>query len=51
MKRDALAHPKTLDLAARLNCSRAEAIGLLTLLWNWTADYAIAGDVGGWPTQ
>lgn len=49
MKRDCLIHPKLLDLAARLGCSRPEAIGFLSLLWNWTADYAIAGDVGRWP--
>ncbi len=46
MKRDAYTHPKTLDLASRLDISRAHAIGLLTLLWDFTAAYAPQGDIG-----
>lgn len=49
MKREALSHPKMLDLATRLNCSLAQAIGHVTLLINWVSDFAICGDVGKWP--
>lgn len=49
MKRETLRHPKTLDLAARLNTDRPTALGYLTLLWDFTADSAIQGDVGKWP--
>ena len=49
MKREALNHPKMLDLAARLDISLAQAIGHVTLLVNWTADFAIQGDIGKWP--
>lgn len=49
MKREALNHPKMLDLASRLDCSLATAIGHVTLLINWVADFAIRGDVGKWP--
>lgn len=38
-----------LDLAARLKCNRAAAIGYVQLLIDWVADYAIQGDVGKWP--
>lgn len=46
MKRETFRHPKILDLASRLQCSRPEAIGYLTLLWDFTAEYAIQGDIG-----
>ena len=46
MKRETLRHPKTMDLASRLNIPTPFAIGLLQLLWDFTADYALAGDVG-----
>ncbi|MCC7334416.1 MAG: hypothetical protein IT422_04950 [Pirellulaceae bacterium] len=46
MKRDALSHPKMLDLASRLDCSRAQAIGIMTLLFDFAATYAPQGDVG-----
>jgi len=46
MKRDALTHPKMLDLASRLNITRAQTIGILTLLFDFTATYATQGDVG-----
>jgi hypothetical protein len=49
MKREALNHPKMLDLSARLGISQAQAIGHVTLLINWTADFAIQGDIGKWP--
>lgn len=49
MKRETLRHPKTYDLAARLNVSRAEALGFLTLLWDFTAEVATQGNIGKWP--
>ncbi len=49
MKRETLRHPKTLDLAARLGVDRPTALGILTLLWDFTAEIAIQGDVGKWP--
>lgn len=46
MKRETLRHPKLFDLMARLECSRPEALGFLQLLWDFTAEYAIQGNVG-----
>lgn len=46
VKRETHRHPKLLDLMSRLNCSRPAAIGYLTLLWDFTAEYAIQGDIG-----
>ena len=49
MKRDALKHPKMLDLAARLGITHAQAIGHVTMLIDWVIDYATQGDIGKWP--
>lgn len=49
MKRDALKHPKMLDLAARLDITLAQAIGHVTMLIDWVIDYATQGDIGKWP--
>lgn len=49
MKREALRHPKLFDLTARLGCSRPEALGFLQLLWDFTAEYAIQGNIGKHP--
>lgn len=49
MKRETYRHPKALDLASRLHCSRPEALGFLTLLFDFTAEVAIAGNIGRWP--
>ena len=49
MKRETFRHPKTLDLGARLDVSRPQAIGHLTLLWDWATEVALSGDVGKWP--
>lgn len=48
MKRETLRHPKTFDLASRLGVARPAALGFLTLLWDFTADSAIQGDIGKW---
>ena len=46
MKRETLRHPKTLDLAARLHAKRPAVLGYLTLLWDFTAEYAPQGNIG-----
>lgn len=49
MKREAANHPKMHDLAARLGIENEHALGLVQRLIWFTADHAIAGDVGKWP--
>lgn len=49
MKREALRHPKMLDLSARLGIPLEHAIGIMQVLFNWVADMAPQGDVGKWP--
>lgn len=49
MKKEALTHPKTYDLADRLGISRSQAIGVLTLLFDFVEDHAIQGNIGKWP--
>jgi len=51
VKREALTHPKLYDLACRLEVTRVEAIGYLTLLIDWASDYAAQGDIGKWPDR
>lgn len=46
MKRNAPMHPKTLTLASMLALRRYEAVGLLELLWHFTAQFCPQGDVG-----
>lgn len=46
MKRGCPEHPKTLDLAARLNRPRRDTVGLLELLFHFTAQYAPEGNIG-----
>ena len=38
-------NPKTLRLAAKLQCSRHEAVGILVELWSWAVLYCIDGDL------
>lgn len=49
MKLEALDHPKTMDLAARLEVSLPTAIGHLELLWAFTGKKAPQGNIGKWP--
>ena len=49
MKLDGLDHPKTLDLASRLDISLPQAIGHLELLWAFVAQKTPHGNVGKWP--
>jgi len=48
VKLDGLDHPKTLDLAARLDISLPQAIGHLELLWAFVAQKTPHGNVGKW---
>lgn len=49
MKLEALDHPKTLDLAARLEVELPTAIGYLELLWAFTGKKSPQGNIGKWP--
>lgn len=49
MKLEALDHPKTLDLASRLEVELPTAIGYLELLWAFTGKKAPQGNIGKWP--
>lgn len=49
MKLEALDHPKTLDLASRLDVELPTAIGYLELLWAFTGKKAPQGNIGKWP--
>ena len=56
MKRGTPDHPKVLMLAAELRrlgipMPRVAAIGILEMLWQWAARYAIQGDIGRWPDE
>ena len=51
MKKAVLNHPKTAALMRELDISRRDALGLLTLLWSFTAEYAQRGDIGRWSNQ
>jgi hypothetical protein len=49
LRLEALDHPKTLDLAARLNVELPTAIGMLELLWAFTGKKAPQGNIGKFP--
>lgn len=49
MKLDALDHPKTFDLAARLGVQLPTALGHLELLWSFAGKQAAQGNIGKWP--
>lgn len=46
MKRGTPSHPKLLELARVLKISRPTAVGTIELLWQFTAQYTPAGDIG-----
>lgn len=46
MKREATSHPKLAALERRLGVMRCTAVGILELLWHFTARYTPAGNVG-----
>lgn len=45
MKRQAIKHPKTLELADRLGMGTWAAVGVLQSLWSWASEYAPDGRV------
>ena len=49
MKRGTPEHPKVFDLAEKLSIPRAHAVGILELLWHFTAKYTPQGDIGKYP--
>lgn len=49
MKRGAPEHPKMSRLAEILKIEHAHAVGIMEMLWHYTARFAIQGDVGRWP--
>lgn len=49
MKREALRHPKMLDLSSRLGISRTHAVGIVQVLLDWCADTTPQGNIGRWP--
>lgn len=51
MKRGTPEHPKTIRLAVALGIPRPHAVGLLEMLWHFTARFAPRGDVGRWPDE
>jgi hypothetical protein len=46
MKRGTPRHPKVMSLAAKLGVKRYSAVGLLEMLWHFTAEFALDGDIG-----
>lgn len=46
MKRGTPGNPKLIDLARRLGVPRYAAVGILEMLWHYTAQYAPRGDIG-----
>lgn len=42
-------HPKTVALIRTLQLPKPHVVGLLELLWHFTATYAPEGDIGRWP--
>lgn len=49
MKRRTPDHPKVVDLEQRLRVPRYAAVGLLELLWHYTAEFSPQGNVGKYP--
>ena len=46
MKRGTPRHPKILELSADLRIPHYSAVGLLEMLWHFTAEFALPGDIG-----
>ena len=46
MKRATSRHPKIFHLMREISITRRDAVGLLELLWEFTAEYAPRGDIG-----
>ena len=46
MKRGTSRHPKLAMLCRRLGLTRRDAVGLLELLWEYTAEFSFTGNIG-----
>jgi hypothetical protein len=46
MKRGTPRHPKILELSALLGIPDYSSCGLLEMLWHFTAEFALPGDIG-----
>jgi hypothetical protein len=51
MKRGTPEHPKMKDLADRLGIPLAHAVGIMEMLWHFTAKFAPQGDIGKFPDK
>lgn len=51
MKRTAVDHPKIRQFARILGVPRYSAVGILELLWHFTARHSIRGDIGKWADE
>lgn len=51
MKRGTPDHPKAAALAQALGCHWLTAVGLLEVLWHFTAKYSPRGDIGKWSDE
>src|SRR3990167_4766487 len=51
MKRGTPQHPKMEALADRFSIPLFSAVGLMELLWHWTAQFAPQGDIGRWDNR
>ncbi len=51
MKRDTEDHPKVFRLMKALDIPQPYAVGLLHMLWQFTAKFARPGDVGRYPDE
>jgi len=51
MKRGTPRHPKTLALARELKIPLPHAVGILEMLWHFTAEFAPQGDIGRFSDQ
>jgi len=51
MKREAVSHPKVKRLATLLGVRQYGAVGILEMLWKFTAQHAPRGDVGRWADE
>lgn len=51
MKRGTPRHPKLIAFAAKLDVPIFAAVGLLEMLWHFTAEFCHAGDIGRFPDE
>ncbi len=51
MKRGTPTHPKMAELAKRLHIPLPHAVGIMEMIWHFTAQYAPDGDIGKFPDE